>query len=139
MLLLGQRYFLHVGPPLVQPIMLPLGQPIMLPLGQRCFARWANIHCNFAGQPSSNVAPTITQRYTDYKPTLRQPWLAAKTNKKCCWWGRPGAVCMSHTYAMSVRSPMSDIAMINHSDCQKWHAWVTHRINHSYVRSTATT
>ena len=51
----------------------------------------------------------------------------------------PGAVCMSHTYDMSVRSPMSDIAVINHSDCKNWYAWVTHRINHSYVRSTATT
>ena len=28
----------------------------MLPLGQRCFARWANIHRNVAGQASSNVA-----------------------------------------------------------------------------------
>ena len=50
-----------------------------------------------------------------------------------------GAVCMNHTYAMSVRSPMSDIAVINHSDCKKLYAWVTHRISHSYVRSTATT
>ena len=52
---------------------------------------------------------------------------------------KPGAVFMSHTYAMSVRSPMSDIAVINHSDCKKLYAWVTHRIRHSYVRSTATT
>ena len=51
----------------------------------------------------------------------------------------PGAVFMSRTYAMSVRSPMSDIAVINHSDCKNVYAWVTHRISHSYVRSTATT
>ena len=49
------------------------------------------------------------------------------------------AVFMSHTYAMSVKSPMSDIAVINHSDCKNVYAWVTHRISHSYVRSTATT
>ena len=48
-------------------------------------------------------------------------------------------VFMSHTYAMSVRSPMSDIAVINHSDCKNLYAWVTHRTSHSYVRSTATT
>ena len=51
----------------------------------------------------------------------------------------PGAVCMSHTYAMSVRSPMSDIAVINHNDCKNLYAWVTHRISQSHVRSTATT
>ena len=33
----------------------------------------------------------------------------------------PEAVFMSHTYAMSVRSPMSDIAVINHSDCKEVH------------------
>ena len=52
--------------------------------------------------------------------------------KKLC---HSGAVFMSHKYAMSVRSPMSDIAMMNHSDCKNWHAWVTHMISHSYVGS----
>ena len=41
----------------------------------------------------------------------------------------------SHIHAMSVRSPMSDIAVINHSDCKHLYAWVTHRISHSDVRS----
>ena len=34
---------------------------------------------------------------------------------------------MSHTYVVSVRSTMSGIASINHSDCKSVHAWVTHR------------
>ena len=37
----------------------------------------------------------------------------------CIMWSlEPGAVCMSQAYAMSVRSPMSDITVINHSDCK---------------------
>ena len=40
---------------------------------------------------------------------------------------------MSHTYAMSVRSPMSGIAVINHSDCKKLYAWVTHRHSHRHA------
>ena len=41
--------------------------------------------------------------------------------------GCPWAVCMSHTHATNVRSTMSDIAVINHSDCKNLYAWVTQR------------
>ena len=77
-----------------------------------------------------------TQRALNRHAVRRVHVLRAPPTNTTVW---PGAVCMSHTYAMSVRSPMSDIAVINHSDCKNWYAWVTHRINHSYVRSTATT